>query len=1760
LSRHTTDEGVESRGFVKRNGRRLLVLAAVLIVARVVFALAQPWIVDRVASALGTTADYRSLSISFLGGSLEAQGVVVTESGTDQPLLTLNYALVEVDLGALLRGDVCIERAQIDGLYLDLDLTPRASDAGLPPERKDPEQPSGSLPSELPVEVVELRANDLRVHLRGLGEEARSVEVRGSLRASNVGVAGEPMEVLLELASPGVLESLTLSGTGSTSRDGAVVDFGARLRRLRLGELDPLLERLGIVSDGAVWDADAMLRARLDSDEGARLELAASDVSLKADGQDVFRMGELSFAMGMADAGGLEVSRGSLTGVRIECGRSPSGAPTFAGVELSGVPSPASEKLLPSSPTDDQGPAPAPWSIGEVHVADVELTFDDRTLIPALRHVLVLDEITLRDLGPQNEWSLALRAHADGILRSLSVEGRSTPFEAERRAVLALALDGLDTSALTPYLTSAGLRSSLHDASAGVQVSVTARDGDAFVGALTLEDLHLTQGEDVTSIKAIEVEGIELADGRFAFGSVNVKDPKLQLSRDEQGAWWALGLSALASNSTAQPATEPGVAPEQAASGGTTAALPPPSFELGHFALSGASVTLHDAAVQPPVGLQLAGDVTLDDLMLGSERRPATLWAELDAGGLGRATLEGTAAAQLGEIAAVDLALDLTLTRIDSSAIEPYLVAAGVPARVEPLDLAVGLHAELRLDEGLGLEAAVESLSISRGGAVLASLDALRVSRVHADADGVRVPEVAVEGLTLHASRPSESELLFAGVRVDRSPSGEPPAASGAATRPIATEAGEAPRSATEPGEKEGPLIRLLTAPLGLEHIDLRDVAVVWEDLVPESPVATRAVLDGSIKFASPAQASRSVAIDLDAKLDGGHVALAATAEVVDDTASFQVSLLGDRIDTRVAESYVTQLPILTNGRVRAELVSRLEREGDGLRAHLELTEVELRDYDGDVERDALVALDALRLSLLQPDIQRQEFRVEDVALEGLELDLQRDEAGICVAGFSGRDQRVPAEQHSREGLRESVRETLVPKSFRVDAETLPTVHLDGLDLHFARVVFRDSTSSDGEPLTLHGHLTAQPGTVFGTEVDELSPITLELEAHAEPLVRDMQLTLRAQPFATSPEIDIELLLQGIDGGALTAVVPSLAPTIDASAIEDGELSGHANAVFTIGRRGPLELDLSSGIGGDVLLTDLALRGGEGETLASLESLELDIEEFMPSRRSFHGQSLLLLEPTGSLRIYEDAIEIAGIVLRSAKPVASETEHEVVAEAGVAEASVSEAPKREAGNGMSLRLDQLSVGGLDFTLVDERSQPPVALPFDDLTLDVRSLQYPFVPGAPLRMRSFVSLGAVELRERSEGSRGLVGGMLGTARAVVPGANGKGPPLELRPLGQLEVEASLVFEPELAGRVRGDVQSLELGFLRERAKASGVDIRDGLLDAEVDLGFREGALSARTRSTWTSLDVSESENGPVRNFLKLPAPLNAVIFLLRNRHGQVQLNFDFDLPPGGMSRTAVTTKATAAISQVTARAIANSPLRVTSAAGDVLRRGTQTVDGVFGATGLGGLSPFKGKEKEEFKLETLSISYDPGALLMSDAESRELTAFLERWVKTDGLLTVRHDLGEGDLERAAVLANPGEAECRALVTRFKGQRLELVTLRGEVALAAIEHHAAGRTLEGERSAERLLTLDRELGYTENALDELYKLLHPGASRLAGRRTREKALSLAGRRLELLEAILELRFPEARSRVRVLRPRFEAAGDDGRGCVQLITRPH
>src|SRR5262249_53485846 len=129
---------------------------------------------------------------------------------------------------------------------------------------------------------------------------------------------------------------------------------------------------------------------------------------------------------------------------------------------------------------------------------------------------------------------------------------------------------------------------------------------------------------------------------------------------------------------------------------------------------------------------------------------------------------------------------------------------------------------------------------------------------------------------------------------------------------------------------------------------------------------------------------------------------------------------------------------------------------------------------------------------------------------------------------------------------------------------------------------------------------------------------------------------------------------------------------------------------------------------------------------------------------------------------------------------------------------------------------------------------------------------------------------------------------------------KPPELEERPIFQeLAVKGELALAPNKLGSVKVALGGLELAAFAGAARKNGVNLGDGLLDADVTTTFKpDGALDLKVDATFTDLDVSESDNGPIAKFLNVGAPLGVILFVLRDEEGAIRLPLHVDRSASG----------------------------------------------------------------------------------------------------------------------------------------------------------------------------------------------------------------------------------------------------------------------
>jgi hypothetical protein len=353
----------------------------------------------------------------------------------------------------------------------------------------------------------------------------------------------------------------------------------------------------------------------------------------------------------------------------------------------------------------------------------------------------------------------------------------------------------------------------------------------------------------------------------------------------------------------------------------------------------------------------------------------------------------------------------------------------------------------------------------------------------------------------------------------------------------------------------------------------------------------------------------------------------------------------------------------------------------------------------------------------------------------------------------------------------------------------------------------------------------------------------------------------------------------------------------------------------------------------------------------------------------------------------------------------------------------------------------------------------------------------------------------------------------------------------------------------------------MGFAGPAAQAK-VELKAGTLDLDSDLTLAEvgpdhGAIRERSDSVFTDLDVSEPRGGWLQEHLELPAPLNVAVFALRDDDGAVDIPLAFELDDWthlswSKLRLAITKTALGVLSRLILNAIKNSPFR---ALGTVEDLGKDVLSVVPGAD----LVPFM-SEAPKSEGPPMVLDFAAGDVALTTSNTTGL-AELAAKLKADEKLTVtlRHDVGGGDLERARVTTNPCPRDRKDLIARLEAKRDGLERERLDTAAEARAALAAGIESSAADARRHAQAIDAELVQVSRGLDQLYELEREGSDRQAERRARLACRELARARLDAVKhALVGLGVERPDDRIHVARPRFEENDGHGGGTVSATLR--
>jgi hypothetical protein len=680
-------------------------------------------------------------------------------------------------------------------------------------------------------------------------------------------------------------------------------------------------------------------------------------------------------------------------------------------------------------------------------------------------------------------------------------------------------------------------------------------------------------------------------------------------------------------------------------------------------------------------------------------------------------------------------------------------------------------------------------------------------------------------------------------------------------------------------------------------------------------------------------------------------------------------------------------------------------------------------------------------------------------------------------------------------------------------AVRLPLVQLDGASFELERLVVRDRRAVDGEPLVLTGALRAE---AFQARLDAPSPLRVSLTATAAPLWRELAAELTIEPYAVAPTVDGTLRLGGFAPAQVAAVLPSLAAPVQGTT-DDLAATATLHGRVDLKRRDARLLDLGRPFAGELSLVDVTVVDRTADrTLAKIGEIDVVLRAFDPASgdlllRAVHVDDVQLAATRTAT-----GLELLGVRFGAPPATAAATTAPTPAAAAPAP---TRAPAPSPATPPEFAIDDLQVAGLSIDLRDETTTPPTHLPFADVELELeRFSTRGFREPLPLQFRAAIRGGPVALEKRVVHSS-LLRGFVGSAGAAVLGGSNRHE-TEQRPLvDEIRVRGELQLFPAPIGRIVTDVTALELPAFRGLAKVAGVELTDGVLDHGSTLVLRgDDGLDLESSTVMTWLSLREPPGGPISTYLRLPAPLDTVLFLLRNESDEQRLPLRVRIAGHAANRGEVTQAVVDALVAVIADAVASAGKR----AGGMLT----------GAIGLG----------SDNKVPDLTAqwSFAAGDPLPGAAESQALLAVLRADPTLE--LVLVHELGEGDLARAAALASPAPAAITATIGSMRQRRVDLLDRRARLAPAVVAAYDAGKAHEARTAHQQLARLDRELGDLERALDQALGMLGDDTERLQKRRAMAAAVALGQKRLGAVVAALRRAAPDVPAeQIQLRRPR-------------------
>lgn len=1726
----------QPRRWRRRLTTALICLLVLVVVARVLVNLLLPTVLRKVAAAYDLDCEYERSELNLLSGDAGLWHLVLTPKSGGDPVLSVGYARGNLSVLALLRGQLDVWRVEADGVQL---LVERTADGRIPLIEKIlatrlPGSDSSAAavatagPRRInlspPLKLDAFRLSQVRARIIDRSvSPAVDTTVALNLRVSDVHSRVRPTTFELEVWNQPALDLLRIEGAGHAEGK----DLEARMQLALYGfhprELSNYLTPLGLKPIAHHISAAAKANLKLTSaatGEALAGTLVFEGLRAVADGDEAAALDKLQLDAASLDFTAASLSALLLDGIRLAAARGENGALQCAGFELV-TPTQSLGGWGSGAPTTAPAGAGYAWSLHRATVRNLSAAFADSAVTPAAAVAFQLDEFVATQITSDprrgQPIEISARLNAPGLIKSVSLVGQMRPTPEKQALALRVQAGGIKPEVLEPYLKAIGIESSLQDGSFEAELTGelgTGADGKP-VASAQLTRIRFADGSELFALSDVKIAGIGWdSTGLLRIDSIDIAGPSLQARREASGEFSVLGLRTTFSTTPPAPKSLRVAPPSTAPSRIPVAEIP--RLQIGKLTWRDFKLHFQDLAHASAQTLALTdAGVEITDLLIDTRSaaagKPGTLRAWVVAPGLAeRVDVEGTITPGGRDIQAT---FDVSAKGITASALAPYLAAWNIEPALS--GAALQLSADVRIADtsgGLSASLGVRDARYSDGDVELLGVDELTLAGIEVKPDEVVLGEVKLERPRARAERDAQGRLSAGGLRL------------------LAA-------SATSPLSDDRPKHFPTTAPTlampiaaRIGSLRLANASFAWSDAAQVTPIATTlqasAEVDGFVLGKSAPPATFKVITSIDGAI--GQALMAGSLMTGPDQQALEVDVTVNGMSAGPLAAYLPEgvVPTLRDGRLKAILSAQLADlpDGKGRSARLEIRGAQLTQS---VEAAPLLTMESLVAAAPRIDPAGGVFAVDEISLKGLATDVRlHDDYSVEAVGL--RVSAPPAKSDApseRESTRPATSTTLpnedVAAIVAQARRAFPLLTLEKLDLNVQKLSIRNDAIKDSAPLVLSElRLTNnKPIAIGGSEAASRPPAELLVSARLDPIVRSIAVSSSIAALAEQPSVKIDLILSGIQGDGLTALLPQLKSVVDGAAMTDGRFQTHLELSGKFSRRGPADFDFTRPFDLDLQIKGTEFRAEpQGPILAGVEQVHAEAIRVTPATGAVSLKTLEITKPIGQLWRDKDGLHALGWTVKlptMEQPLPEPAPLELATPAQADGSTATTAPAE-------LRIDKLLISGVDLRVEDRVFDPPVVIPLNGLDVEVRNLSNLALsePERPIRFSALVSSGKTPLPSIRSG----------------PGE------LEERELfSQVAASGQLTLYPQPSGWLKSSVSGFEVSSLRGVAHAVEITLGKGVFDSRTDIRIKSGAIDARTRSVITDLQISEPPNGPIQRTLGLPATLDVVVKALQDPDGSITVPMSIPIREGQISGAAIAGAAIGAFGSIVTTAVASAPIKV--------------------AGGVGGLLGMP-EGAAPARQEPVELAFGPAITSLSSADRQSLDRLVAQMRKDKNVeLTLRHELGGGDVSRARQRANPSAQDCANLAYRLRATKLQLLSERAALAGRTRALVASGSTADSARAVQQLRELDRRLAQTEDAMDQLYELMRPGAERQSERRTRAASLEISSDRLnEVKSYLLASGVPNAAERVRSAAPTFTAAEGDagGKVIVTVIAR--